>query len=54
VAENMLFAMNEMELRIRVEVPLNNRKRESFICCVAQKHILLRINHIFLAKDGQI
>lgn len=50
VAENMLFALTELELRIRVEVPLKDRKGESFICCVAHKHILLKIHHISFSQ----
>jgi len=46
----MLFALTEMELRIRVEVPLNNTKRESFICCVAEEYILLRNHHISFSQ----
>jgi hypothetical protein len=41
-----LSALTKMELRIRVEVPLKDKKEESFIYCIAQKHILLRIHHI--------
>lgn len=48
------FVLTEMELRINVEVPLKDRKGESFICCVAQKHILLRNHHISFSKNGQI